>query len=273
MLLASKAFQLSSNAEPLLPQPESLAPLWEAGIKPRQGQLIMVAGRSGSQKSGFALFWVAEMGLSTLYLSGDSTPFEMTARLASMASGETIEEIESELAYAGPERYASLIEQMDITFCFRSPITWLEIDRQLDAYVELHNRYPEVVVVDNFMDIEYCDSDYQAQMDAMQNLTSICRDTGVTMIVLHHATDKTGTADQLPGLPPPRAQIKGGLSEKPQLILTVALWSDPLSGMPPELRVAAVKQRSGFSDPAAKNPVTLIADPERTRFRPPAVAR
>ena len=222
----------------------------------------MVAGRSGSQKSGFALFLTRLWNLPTLYISGDMTPFEATTRLVSMSTLDTIEEIEKNLAI--DERwYDHVLDDCRINLAPQSPITWAGIEAELTAYVELFNCYPKVIVIDNLMDVEGCESDYTAQMAAMQNITALSRDTGSTVIVLHHATDKSDRAKAFPGQPPARHEIKGGHQEKPQLTLTCALH-DELG----EFRLACVKQRSGRSDPGAEDPIRLRAWPEYTRFGP-----
>lgn len=221
----------------------------------------MIAGRSGSQKSGLALFLVEQMGLPTLYFSGDMTPFEATSRLVAMHASETVNEIERELEAGNGWKYDALLSGSKVGFSFGQPITWHGIQANLDAFVELHNEFPKVIVIDNLMDMAGGESDYAAQQQAMQDLTSLSRDTGATLIVLHHASEKGDGVDL--SLPPGRRAIKNGLTEKPQLILTVALV-ETFSGQ--ELRVAAVKQRSGRSDPSGRTYARLKAAPEYTRF-------
>ena len=101
MLTAKRAFGLNARSAPLLPKVPELAPLYDWGAAPRVGQVIMIAGRPGSQKSGFALFWVRQMGLPTLYMSGDMTPFEATSRLVGMETRLELEEIEERIDGAG----------------------------------------------------------------------------------------------------------------------------------------------------------------------------
>jgi len=113
------------------------------------------------------------------------------------------------------------------------------------------------------MDFEAAESDYTEQMAVMAGVTAFSRETGCTSIVLHHASDKSWDAKTAPYDPPSRQEVKGGLSEKPELSLTVAL--DP-STM--EYKVAVVKQRMGPSDPTARRFARLTAEPERTRFHP-----
>lgn len=255
---------MSAASAPLLPQPPELKPLWDWGCQPRHGQLIMIAGRPASQKSGFALFWAAKMGLPTLYFSADMTAFEATSRLTSIYTGETSDEVEQGW-FSGENagEYLNALSGSRIDFSFGSPITWRGIELELDAYMELNNRYPEVIVIDNLMDIEGCESEYQAQQAAMQDLTALSRDLNATVVVIHHATDKSYEAQSDPYKPPARKEIKNGLAEKPQLSLTVALEPDWN-----EFRVAVVKQRSGKADAAANNIVRMQAYPDRTSFGP-----
>ena len=258
MLTAKKAFTQSSAASPKLPQPPSLKPLWDLGAVPRHGQLIMVVGRPGSQKSGFVLYWTRMMNLPTLYFSGDMSPFEATSRLVGMETGDVIDKIEAD---PEAERYAKALSDIDITFSFGQPIRWSRIQDEIDAWVELRNDYPSIIVVDNLMDIEDCEADYQAQSEAMQNLAALTREYGVTVIVIHHATDKSQGAADAPGWPAPRREVKNGLAEKPQLTLSVAL--EPVTNT---FRCAVIKQRTGKSDPSAQRACDIRAIPSLTRF-------
>lgn len=224
----------------------------------------MVAGRSGTQKSGFALFWVAQMNLPTLYFSADMSAFTASSRLASMATMDTTEMVEAGMAEGGKYRqgYIDALASSNITFSFGSPISWRAVDEELEAYVELWDRYPEVLVFDNLMDFEGAESDYTEQMAVMQGCTEIARHTGATVIILHHASDKNWEAKTNPWAPPSRDQVKGGLSEKPELSLSVAL--DPTSLA---YNVACIKQRMGPCDPTAGRYATMICQPEYTRFK------
>ena len=131
------------------------------------------------------------------------------------------------------------------------------------------NTFPPIIVIDNLMDIQDCESDYQAQQEAMQWITALGRDTGSTIIVTHHATDKTGTDIEHP---PARREIKNGLSEKPQLILGVSLYGGEDNGngltIPAEARIAVLKQRTGKSSPDGTKYERLRAYPEYTFFGP-----
>ncbi len=228
----------------------------------------MIAGRSGTQKSGFALYWMAMMNLRTLYFSADMSPFTASSRLASLNSGDTTEMVEAGMKAGGKHaaRYDHLLKTgpgSRMRFSFGSPITWESVEQEIEAEVELFDAYPEIVVFDNLMDFDGAESDYTEQMSVMSNATELARHTGATVVLLHHASDKTWQATSDPWAPPSRDQVKGGLSEKPELSLSVAL--DPTSM---EYKVAVIKQRMGPCDPTARSYVSLRCEPERTRFHP-----
>lgn len=236
--------------------------IYRMGVRPRHGEVIMIAGRSGTQKSGFALYWVAQMGLPTLYFSADMSAFTASSRLACMKEGLTTEELE--VAMRDPQRKREILadlRDLPIIFAFGSPITWRRVEEEIEAYVELWDAYPEVMVFDNLMDFENAESDYSEQMAVMGNVTELARETGTTPFIMHHASDKGWNATVDPYNPPARNEIKNGLAEKAELSLTVAL--DPMNM---DYRVACVKQRMGPSDPTARRFATLRCEPDRTRF-------
>lgn len=265
MLTPTRSLSLNSEAGRPLPEVPAFAALYKKGVRPRHGEFIMVAGRSGSQKSGFALFWVAQMNLRTLYFSADMSAFTASSRLACTMTGDTTEVVEASMALGGDhaQRYYDALSPLNVTFSFGAPITYRQIDEEMEAYVELHDEYPEVIVFDNLMDFDAADSDYTEQMAVMAALTELARNTGATVIVMHHASDKSWDAKTSPWRPPARNEIKNGMAEKPELTLTVAL--DPQSL---EFNIACVKQRMGPSDPTAENYATIRCDPARTQFHP-----
>lgn len=262
MLIPSRALRLNANTGKPLPYVGELKHLYDIGFAPRHGQLMMVAGRSGSQKSGFVMWWVDQLDLPTLYFSGDMSPFTASSRIASTRYGQNTEDIEAILERED-DQTNELMRELDgskMQFSFGSPISWRQVDEELRAYVEIHNAYPSIVVYDNLMDFEGAEADYSAQMETMQYLTEFCRETGSTTIVMHHASDKQMDTRR-PWKPPARNEIKGGLGEKPELALGVALDNASL-----DFNVAILKQRSGTQDPTGETYASLRCIPELTRF-------
>ncbi|MFF4244286.1 AAA family ATPase [Streptomyces sp. NPDC001822] len=263
MLTPARSLALHAESGKELPRIEAFEALYQMGCRPRHGEVIMIAGRSGTQKSGLALYWVAQMALPTLYFSADMSAFTASSRLASMMTGDTTEMVEAGMAAGGRHRegYLDSLSGLPITFSFGSPITWKNVDEELQAYIELWDAYPQVLCFDNLMDFDGAESDYTEQMAVMSGLTELARATGATVIILHHASDKSWEAKSDPWAPPSRDQVKGGLSEKPELSLSVAL--DPNSH---EYRVAVIKQRMGPCDPTARRYASMRCHPEVTRF-------
>src|SRR5690606_39794939 len=96
LLTATRSLTKHVKGNSELPRVPELEPLYKFGAVPRHGEVIMIVGRSGSQKSGFALFWTAKMGLPTLYCSADMSGFTASSRLASIQTGHTTEQIEQD---------------------------------------------------------------------------------------------------------------------------------------------------------------------------------
>lgn len=249
-----------------LPRVDALAALYAGGTQVNEGEVVMIGGRSGTQKSGFAIWYCDAIDVPVLYVAGDMEPATAAKRLASCRTGLTADEIEQIMSTDGPERDAleENLQQSKITWAFGQPIKVENIAAHVDAGVEIYDQHFKVIVLDNLMDCEGAEADYKAQMAYMQIASQIARDTGATVIVLHHASDKSWEASTDPWNPPSRKDIKNGLAEKPGLTLTVAL--DPYSM---KYRIATVKNRTGPCDPSGRTFITLICEPELTRFHHP----
>lgn len=263
MFTPGRALLQNAESGKELPRIPGFEAIYQLGVRPRHGEVIMIVGRSGSQKSGMALYWAAQMNLRTLYFSADMSAFTASSRMASIATSDTTEIVEAGLAAGGKDRqrYIDALADSNVTFSFGSPISWDQIDEELEAHVHLWDAYPEVIVLDNLMDFDAGESDYAAQMANMSNITELARLTGATVFVLHHASDKGWEAKSSPWNPPSRDQVKGGLSEKPELSLSVALDATSMA-----FNVACIKQRMGPSDPSAQRYATILCKPEVTQF-------
>jgi len=265
VLTAGRAFTKStSNAEPI-PQVATLSEMRSDGVVPRRGQMTMIAGIPGTGKSAFAMWWVAQLGLSTLYFSADMDSYTANSRLAAIHSGNTVKSVEQAMDTGmGMEYYADALAESKFIFCFDSGPTLEDVGAELAAHVEVFDEYPEVIVIDNVMNIQGSE-DYQGQQHILSELHSLARITRAWVVVLHHASEVNGKS---PFDPPPRKEIKNKITEHPELVLTVA--ANPATG---DYKVACVKNRSDKSDPGAQYPYTYRADLARCSFHkyvPPA---
>lgn len=271
MLTPERALRLNIDNGKPLPKVPGLSALYIAGTVPRHGEVVMIAGRSGAMKSMFALWFADELALPVLYISADMSPFTATVRVAQKRLHITDAMVEHKLRrneagqFIDPESVEEVeteLRKSRVQFSFGSPITWTRIEEELDAYVEVHDEYPAILVIDNLMDFEYAETDYHVQSGVMQGCTEMARDTGISPWVLHHATDKSDSARTDPYNPPARFDIKNGLAEKPEMCLGIA-YDDRIK----RFKIATLKQRMGRSDPSGRNFVSIDCEPEYANFK------
>lgn len=248
-----------------MPEIAELASLSSSlGLRLRKGTLVMVAGMPGSQKSGLAEFLVAKWRLPTLYFSADQDQHDTMTRLAAIVTGHPSSAIAAALQVGQDEYYREALADLPITFVYDSAPELLDLHEELTAYVELFDAYPEVIVVDNLINIQVeHDSEWAALRLILTELQAMARQTGAIVIVLHHMAE--GNLD--PTMPAPRKMLHGKVSQRPEIIVSIAF-----DGVREQLRVAVVKQRGGKADPTGKTWVPLQVYPETTRFGP-VVAR
>lgn len=261
MLNVRRALMKSSEAAPAMPYIADLEDLYSAGLTFRRGEVIMVAGRSGSQKSGFAIWLAVQWNLPTLYFAADMTLYEISVRAGAAKLGKGEDEIVAAMKGAGSQQEMDMLDSIPFTIA-TGTITWDQVNAQIMAYVEVHDAMPELIVIDNLMDVEGAVADYTAQMEVMEDLVNLARETGSTVLVLHHATDKSDRAREDTNAPPARADIKNGMSEKPQTILGVTI-----DNATDQFRVAVLKQRMGKSDPSGRTFSVLKCIPQYTQFK------
>lgn len=250
----------SGDPLPLIPE---LASLTALGFRPKRGQVVMVAGMPGSQKSGLALYLVekwAEQGVESLYFSADQDQHETMTRLAGVVTGHSADTVASGLKRGAEDWYYDAISELPIAFCWDSAPDFDDLQQELDAYVELYDSWPQVIVIDNLINIQYeHESEWSALRMVLTELQSMARLTNATVLVLHHMAE--GAFD--PTKPAPRKALHGKVSQRPVIIVSLAF--DPADCC---VLASLVKNRSGKADPHGKQFTRLAVDPENTRFGP-----
>jgi hypothetical protein len=230
---------------------EALAYAW-----PEKGTLTMLAGRTGSLKSTFALSWALRMGSPCLYLSMDQQPRTMMPRAASAWLGRPLGDVKNDLRNGSREWYAQNFSSCNLSFAF-GPQTMRTIGLEVDAYLEFWDRWPDIIVVDNLMDLDGDAEGYQAQVWAMGQLERLAAVTGASVWVLHHCGEFGDFS-----FPPPRSAITNKVVHKPELIYTLAYDGVGL------LRVAVVKNRDNPACPDASSYVQFVVDTETLTVGP-----
>lgn len=244
------------------PLPDVLG-LAKAGIQIRRGQVTLIAAQPNDGKSLLTLWmslqW-ALLGLRTLYFSADTDEETTLRRAAATVTGKEQRQIEG-LMREGWDVIAHALADLNggVVFDFETDPTYQHIFEELVAYWECWGSYPEVVVVDNVMDISGDGEDeYKAMRDTTKAMKRFARLTGCAVILLHHCNE----SEKRENHPPARREITGKVSQKPEMILTVMLDGD-------RMMIACVKNRSGPKDPKGLTYWVLKVDFERVQFYGP----
>lgn len=250
-LTLSRAARSQRAGEPL---PKVFARLWDQGIRPRQSEVTLWFGLPGAAKTATVLIWLMKMNVPALYFSLDTDSGTMERRAVAHLSGKTVELVETEKK-AGHD-FSGLLESSKVRYCFTPDMTMEEIDLELRAYVEIHGAYPQVIVIDNLMDMSADgDNEWSGMRQLMKGFHSLARVTQSGVWVLHHASEGSGS----PFSPPPRKEIQGKLAQKPGLIISLCCTGEKVG-------IACVKNRHGKADPTGQTATWFNVDLSRMRL-------
>ena len=235
-----------------------LPDVWQAlsakQIKFRRGQVCMVAAAPNAGKSMFALIYAMKANVSTLFFSADTDTTTVMMRAASAASGHSQVSVEANLS-KDKHYYDKHFGKLDhIKWVFDSSPSLDDIELEIRAYVELYGEAPELIVIDNLMNVAAeTDNEWAGLRAIMMELHDMARKTEACVLVLHHVSEQSEYGS--PSKPPARRAIHGKVSQLPALILTRGY--DPSNG---DLQVAAVKNRFGPHFADASDFVTLFVN-------------
>ena len=237
MLNLNRAWRGSNiNATPL---PDVWKDLALKQIKFRRGQVCMVAAAPNAGKSMFALIYAVKAKVPTLFFSADTDTATVMMRAASHLSGHSQLLVEGNLT-SNRHYYDKHLDNMsNIQFVFDSSPSLDDIELEIKAYVELFGIPPELIVIDNLMNVvAESDNEWAGLRAIMVDFHDMARKTEACVMVLHHVSEQTEYGKTT--FPPARRAIHGKVSQLPALILTLGF--DPLDAT---LKVAPVKNRFG----------------------------
>jgi len=236
------------------PLPDVWAALAAKEIKFRRGQVCMVAAAPNAGKSMFALVYAIKANVPTLFFSADTDTTTVMMRAAAHVSGHSQISVENNLANDS-HYYDSRFEKLGhIKWVFDSSPSIDDLELEIRAYVELYGHAPELIVIDNLMNVTAeTDNEWAGLRAIMMELHDMARKTEACVLVLHHVSEQSEYGS--PINPPHRRAIHGKVSQLPALILT--LGYDPSQGT---LKVAAVKNRFGPHTADASNYAQLLVN-------------
>ena len=119
----------------------------------RRSEVSMFAAAPGVGKSTLALALALKMKVPTLYISADTNAHTMAMRLASMISGKNQTDVEQLLNSDLGWTRAVLAKASHIVWSFESAPSLQDIDEEVQAFEELWGCSPQLIVVDNLMDV------------------------------------------------------------------------------------------------------------------------
>lgn len=266
MLSAARSLKKAATTEPL-PTLAALRQLTASGIVVRRGELVMISAVPNAGKSMFILAWIAGLNLPTLCFSADNSPHTTLTRYLANVTQTPRRDIETDLddpvtGKAVEAAYMAELKNSNIEFCFDGSLTMDDITQELSAYIELYDEWPQVIVIDNLINVEGT-SDHQGQNGILSELHWLARMSGATIFVLHHMSQGMEKPGKTPDPTMPRGSnfVQNKVTHYPDLVLSVA--ADSLQGL---FRIAAIKVRGDKNDPAALSPFLLYADYSRCTF-------
>ena len=221
------------------PLPDVWAGLAAEQIKFRRGQVCMVAAAPNAGKSMFALVYAIKAKVPTLFFSADTDTTTVMMRAAAHVSGHSQVSVEGNLA-KDSHYYDSRFEKLShIKWVFDSSPSIDDLELEIRAYVELYGQAPELIVIDNLMNVTAeTDNEWAGLRAIMMELHDMARKTEACVLVLHHVSEQSEYGS--PTNPPHRRAIHGKVSQLPSLILTLGYEPGQAT-----LKVAAVKNRFG----------------------------
>jgi RecA-family ATPase len=236
------------------PLPDVWKPLADKHIRFRRGQVCMVAAAPNAGKSMFALIYAIKANVPTLFFSADTDTATVMMRAAAHLSNTNQTLVETNLNNNRNYYDRFLGEMSNIQWVFDSSPSLDDIELEIKAYVELFGIPPELIVIDNLMNVAAeTDNEWAGLRAIMVEFHDMARKTEACVLVLHHVSEQSeyGKTD----LPPARRSIHGKVSQLPSLILT--LGYDHINS---QLRIAPVKNRFGPHTADASDWATLFVN-------------
>ena len=244
----------NSTSTKATPLPDVWKDLLNKQIRFRRGQVCMVAAAPNAGKSMFALIYAIKADVPTLFFSADTDIATVMMRTAAHISGHNQTLVEENLT-KNPTYYDSKFDQVkNIQWVFDSSPSLDDIELEIKAYIELYGIAPELIVIDNLMNVAAeSDNEWAGLRAIMVELHDMARQTEACVMVLHHVSEQSeyGSTTE----PPHRRSIHGKVSQLPAMILT--LGYEPINNY---LRVAAVKDRFGKHTADGKDFVSLFVN-------------
>jgi hypothetical protein len=224
----------------------------------------MIAADPNNGKSPLALWhcvnWVRHHNLRVLYFSADTDEYTTWKRAAMAVTGQPKSSVEQMPKSQVSTALASLGGRL--SFSFETDPTYQHLMEEVVAFFELWGDYPDVVVIDNLMDvIGENEDEYGGMRDHTKAFKRLARATDSLVLILHHCNEEDQSKRKGGIRPPARGRITGKVSQKAELVITIAF-----NGHENLMLMAPVKVRDGTPDDTGETYHQIRSDPERMQF-------
>jgi RecA-family ATPase len=242
--------------------PMPLHSLRTKGAELRRSEVSMIAGMPGAGKSALALHLAVNAVVPTLYFAADTSRHTMQVRTDAMLTGRAMAEAEGK-----PCDQAQLADGAGhIAWVFDASPSMDDVRLEVSAFEEVHGSEPELIVIDNLIDLaEGGGDEWQALRATMKDLKVLARDTQAAVLVLHHVSESTRGVNIM--FAPPRGLVQGKVAQLPALILTIDTQTSAGS-----MVVGVVKNRYGMAAANGGYGVSLDVDLGRMSIQDPKVS-
>lgn len=215
------------------------------GAHIRQGQLTLIVAASGVGKSSLVTFAAMAMRnpddepIRTLYFSADSDITTFAIRAGAMATSYSTQEAEQKILQRDPEILDEIQQATShIWISFDNSPSCKDISDEVEAYALVKGDYPELIIIDNLMDVRTGMDERAGQDAVLDYLKQLAGKTQAAVVVLCHAVGEYANGKT----PIPLSGIMNKLDKRPRLILTLFEADVTLLG------VAIVKNNNGRRD-------------------------
>lgn len=235
------------------PLPGVFPALAAEGVEINRGALTLVIGPPSAGKSLLLFNMLVRLNLPSLAFLLDGPELGAISRFASILTGDSFSDVKTAIMANGERYHRELADRLpDLHVVFHAPGAD-DVYRQMDAFEQRYGLPPEVVVIDNLGNQTSGFDNEWAVLKAMAlELDQMARTEQCAVIAAHHVSDTTDME------PAARDKMLGKISQYARLILSVGYNPETF-----EYKVAITKNSEGVSDPGAKHPITMWADPSR----------
>jgi hypothetical protein len=244
---------------------ELLPAVWKEVPPFVRGQLGLVVAGPGTGKSAFILSYALRARVPTIYFSADSDSHTQLTRSTSILTGWPMQKSAEAVRRGDLNGATEQLEELPIRFSYSAGPTLDHIEATIQAYDALYEDYPALIVVDNITNVrtDSQDDDPFSGLEALMDyLHELARETGSSVVGLHHVTGSYNNGDQ----PIPLSGVKGQIARVPELVLS--LHRSRSYGVD-LLNVSTLKNRSGRMDASGHTFTSLKFDADRMQIEDP----